>query len=117
MVRPAMPNLRRVGEAAEDRAADFLVKEGYTIVTRRKKMPGGELDLVALDGEVLVFVEVKQRAASGYVPEESIGSRKQDALQRAAEAYVHEMGEERETRFDLVAIDSNGLRHYKDIFS
>ncbi len=112
-----MPNLRSVGAGAEDLAADYLVAKGYTIVTRRKKMHRGELDLIALDGEVLVFVEVKQRSAPGYVPEEAIGSTKQNALQRAAEQYVLEMGEqERETRFDLVAMDAEGIRHHIDIF-
>ena len=111
-----MPNLRRIGASAEDRAADFLIGEGFTIVTRRRKMREGELDLVALDGEVLVFVEVKQRSAPGYVPEESIGSRKATALQRAGDEYLFQMGEDREFRFDLIAIDADGLRHHKDIF-
>ena len=80
-------------------------------------MAGGELDIVALDGDVLVFVEVKQRKADGYAPEEAIGVRKQHSLERAAEAYVREMGEERETRFDLIAIDADGIRHYRNLFS
>jgi putative endonuclease len=112
-----VPNLRRVGQAAEDQAANYLVGLGYTIVTRRKKMKHGEIDLVALDGEVLVFVEVKHRLAKGYVPEESIGSGKLRALQSASEEYVRECDEEdRETRFDLIAIDGQGLRHYTDVF-
>ncbi|MEZ0327739.1 MAG: YraN family protein [Fimbriimonas sp.] len=112
-----MPNLRSLGAAAEDRAAEYLAAKGYTIVTRRKKMRHGELDLIALDGEVLVFVEVKHRSAPGYVPEESIGSAKERALQLSAEQYIVEMSEEaRETRFDLIAMDSEGIRHYLDIF-
>ena len=111
-----MPNLRRIGEQAEDQAADYLARKGYTIVTRRRKMKSGEIDIVALDGEVLVFVEVKHRSAPGYVPEESIGAAKARALQLAGEQYVLEMGEERETRFDLIAMDSEGLRHHIDIF-
>jgi putative endonuclease len=112
-----MSNLRRVGAEAEDLAAEFLASKGYTIVTRRKKMRQGELDLIALDGEVLVFVEVKQRSAPGYVPEESIGSRKAKALQLSAEEYLVEMGEEeRAFRFDLVAMDRDGVRHHLDIF-
>jgi putative endonuclease len=112
-----MPNLRRVGQIAEDRAAEYLVGQGYTIVTRRKKLRAGELDIVALDGDVLVFVEVKQRLAPGYRPEESIGRAKISALESAAGEYVIECGEEgRETRFDLIAIDGKGLRHHKNAF-
>jgi putative endonuclease len=111
-----VPNLRRVGQQAEDQAADFLVAAGYTLVTRRFKARHGEIDLVALDGEVLVFVEVKQRSAPGYVPEESVGDRKLAALRRAAEEYCLKVGEaDREWRFDLVAIDRGGLRHHRDI--
>jgi putative endonuclease len=112
-----MPNLRRVGQIAEDAAAEFLAQKGYTIVTRRQKTKSGEIDLVALDGEVLVFVEVKLRNAPGYVPEDSIGSRKESALVRSAEEYIHAMGEhERAVRFDLIAMDADGMRHYLDIF-
>jgi putative endonuclease len=112
-----VPNLRRLGAEAEDRAAEYLSGLGYTLITRRRKMRHGELDLIALDGDVLVFVEVKQRAAPGYTPEESIGESKLRALCLAAEEYVREMGEEeRECRFDLIAIDRSGLRHYPDVW-
>lgn len=110
-----MPNLRRVGATAEDQAANYLASLGYTIVTRRRKMPHGELDLVALDGEILVFVEVKFRRTDAS-PEEAVGATKMRNLQRAAEAYRLEMNEmEREVRYDLIAIDDDGLRHHLNI--
>ncbi len=112
-----MPNLRRLGQIAEDQAAEYLVAKGYTVITRRCKTRSGELDIVAMDGEVLVFVEVKQRSAPGYVPEEAVGQRKLEALQAAAEEYLLAVGEHgRETRFDLVGIDADGIRHYEDVF-
>jgi putative endonuclease len=77
-------------------------------------MPHGELDIVALDGEVLVFVEVKYRR-SGRA-EEAVGATKMRNLQRAAEAYRVEMNEvERAVRYDLIAIDADGLRHHENI--
>ena len=113
-----MPSLRSVGRAAEDRAADYLREQGFTIVTRRYKARHGELDLVALEGDLLVFVEVKARNAPGYVPEESIGDSKRRALYRAGQQYLAEVGEqEREVRFDLIAIDQSGLRHHRDILA
>jgi len=113
-----VPNLRVVGREAEDRAAEFLRGLGYTIVTRRYKARHGELDLVALDGDLLVFVEVKARYAKEYVPEESIGDRKRRAMADAATDYLHAVGEpDRDHRFDVIAIDSRGLRHHVDIFA
>jgi putative endonuclease len=109
-------NLRGVGREAEDRAADFLIANGYTILTRRYTTPFGELDIVALDGETLVFVEVKYRRAAGYVPEEAVGERKLFNLKRATQSYLEKFPQAREWRFDLIAIDGDGLRHYPNSF-
>jgi putative endonuclease len=51
-----MSSLRRLGQDAEDRAADFLIAKGLTVVTRRFTVRQGEIDLVALDGDEIVFV-------------------------------------------------------------
>ena len=111
-----MRNLRAEGAAAEDRAAEFLLAKGYTLVTRRRKVAGGEIDLVALDGETLVFVEVKARVAPGFRPEESFGAAKAAHLRAAARSWTQACGDEdRAWRFDLVAIDPAGLRHYEDV--
>jgi putative endonuclease len=107
---------RRAGSDSEDLAADHLITKGFTIVTRRFKAKRGELDLVALDGEQLVFVEVKQRK-EGYVPEEAIGRVKIERLYSAAREYLSFMGEsERAFRFDVVAIGADGLRHHRNVF-
>jgi len=107
---------RRLGSDSEDQAADYLLAKGFTIVTRRFKAKRGELDLVALDGDQLVFVEVKQRK-EGYVPEESISQAKIDRLYSAAREYVKtaELGD-REFRFDVVAIAGQQIRHHQDVF-
>lgn len=112
-------SLRRLGAEAEDAAAEHLLREGFTLVTRRYKARHGEIDLVALDGDLLVFVEVKYRAAKGYRPEDSIGDDKRRALFRAGQQYLAEVANEpeREVRFDLIAIDGDGLRHHRDILS
>lgn len=113
-----MPNLRRLGQEAEDRAAKFLLDLGYTIVTRRYKASHGEIDIIVLDEEILVFVEVKQRRAAGYIPEESVGRTKLAAMQSAARQYLEATGEvDRNCRFDLIAIDANGLRHHIDLLN
>lgn len=114
-----MSDLHGLGRAAEDRAAQYLLGQGYTLVTRRYKARHGELDLVALDGDLLVFVEVKFRLAPGYRPEDSLTRAKRDALFRAGQQYLHEVAQdpEREVRFDLIAIDRDGLRHHRDVLA
>lgn len=112
-----MPNLRRLAQADEDLAAHYLLEKGYTLVTRRWATRGGELDIVALDGEILVFVEVRRRKGSEGQPEQSIDHKKATHLARSAETYIATVGEKTRTiRFDLIAIDDAGFRHHIDFF-
>jgi putative endonuclease len=93
------------------------MQKGYTIVTRRFKASRGEIDLIALDGDVLVFVEVKFRSVKGMRAEENVGDIKIAHIGRAAREYLLKMEEpERQIRFDVVAIDREGLRHHIDAF-
>lgn len=95
------------GEAA---AADFLVKRhGFAIVARNWRSPRDrrdEIDLVARDGDVLVFVEVKARAAEALVPGYfAVNERKKRALRRAVHAYLGALAEPPRTfRFDVVEV-------------
>lgn len=112
-----MSDAGRVGREAEDAAARLLIERGFTIITRNFRVPGGELDLVALDGEVLVFVEVKYRASEELPPEVGLDPVKVARVVHAADAYRERMEERtREARFDLVCVDRNGARHYSDAF-
>lgn len=114
-----MPNYRRLGKAAENAAATYLQNKGFTIVTRGYKAKHGEIDIVAMEGDQLVFVEVKHRIAPGYRPEDSIGDAKRKALYLAGQQYLAEVAQEpdRDVRFDLIAIDWEGTRHYQDILA
>ncbi len=111
-----MSNLRRVGTEAEDRAAAHLLEKGYSIITRRYHGRFGEIDIIALDGETLVFVEVKERRVTGMSPEGAVSSAKVSKMAKAAARFRQETGDERTFRFDLVAIDNAGLRHYPGCF-
>ena len=112
-----MSNLRRVGAEAEDQAADFLLSLGYTIVTRRFKSSRGEIDIIALDGETLVFVEVKFRRTPGAVPEEAVDEKKIAHFAKAADEYLHK-SEMHDTpvRFDMIAVTPDDFRHHIDAF-
>lgn len=112
-----MPQLRRIGITAEDQAAQYLLKKGYTILNRRYHTHGGEIDIIALDDETLVFIEVKFRSNKTYLPEEAINNQKIDKILNAASVYIymHNLFNYN-VRFDVIAIDPNGLRHYENAF-
>jgi putative endonuclease len=112
-----VPDTRSLGRLFEDRAANFLLGKGFTLVTRRYSCRHGELDIVAMDGETVVFVEVKASNHSAWRPEENLDAKKTEHLFKAAERFLHEFGiEASESRFDVIAIDKDGLRHYQDVF-
>lgn len=106
---------RKKGTEAEDRAADFLLDKGYTLVGRRIKTQRGELDIVALDGDLLVFVEVK--AARSGEPEWNLTEAKQAKLRLAAEDYLIQIDQPtRPVRFDLIAVVGEEIRHVPEAF-
>ena len=100
------------GRAAEAQAAEYLVNLGYTIITRNYQIRGGEIDLVALDGDELVFVEVRWRTDD--LAEGSIGPKKADALRRTIRSYLLAMEETREYRCDVIAVSPQECRHHRD---
>jgi putative endonuclease len=98
------------GESGERLAAEFLRRErGFAVVVRNWRSPRdrrAELDLVCRDGEALVFVEVKTRAAGAVVPGYyAVDRRKRRALLRACEAYLAQLAPRPRTfRFDVVEV-------------
>jgi putative endonuclease len=96
----------RPGQRGEDLACDLLVKKGYQIVERNYTYGKGELDIIAKDGDVLVFVEVKSRYNLEFGPPElGITKRKQLQVRKVAEAYLHEKDIiDTDCRIDVVAI-------------
>lgn len=103
------------GRAAEQLGAEFLLNLGYTIITRNYQIRGGEIDLIALDGDELVFVEVRWRRDD--LGEESIGAKKVASLRRAIQTYLREMEDNRLWRCDLIAISPKECRHHRDFLS
>jgi putative endonuclease len=102
-----MTAAQAAGSAAENSAADFLSRQGLSIVARNYRTRMGEIDLVARDGEVLVFVEVRLRSGDYYGGgAESIGARKQARIVAAARQYLSRLRREPPCRFDVVTLDS-----------
>ena len=122
MIHP--PEARRAqGDAAEERACRHLEGAGMTIVERNFRARGGEIDIVARKGDVLVFVEVRSREVPGFgTPEESVTPAKRRRIVGAARHYLSNVPPSswREARFDVIAIEGSGdaaeLRHYPAAF-
>ena len=84
-----MDHRQSLGKRGEDLACAELEKRGYVIVDRRFRTRCGELDIVARDGGVLVFVEVKARSGSNFgTPFESITWKKRQRLSQMAASYL-----------------------------
>jgi putative endonuclease len=101
-----------LGRRGERAAEKYLRRNGYRIVARNFRASGAEIDLVAMDGEVLLFVEVKtRRSREAGAPEEAVDERKQKRMRRAAEAFATRYrADDTEMRFDIVAVDASGKR-------
>jgi putative endonuclease len=99
-------NKRSMGSEGEQLAARFLQEKGYEIIERNYRFGRGEMDLIAKEGNDLVFIEVKARRSSEYgAPEESITVAKEAQLKRVADGYLSEHDiEDQNCRFDIVTI-------------
>ena len=98
--------VQNTGLHGEDIAVSFLETQGYSIVARNYRQRFGEIDIVAQDGETLVFVEVKTRRSDRFgSPFEAIDTRKQIKISRMAQDYISRNNlEDCSARFDVVAI-------------
>ncbi|WP_027178570.1 YraN family protein [Maridesulfovibrio bastinii] len=112
----------KFGQAGEDYAAKYLDSHGLKVLDRNWRWRQWELDLVCMDGDELVFVEVKSRSGSGMQSGiEALTPAKCKKLVKAASHYLSEKNLwERPCRFDLVAITGNSnsmkLEHIKSAF-
>lgn len=119
MTTPQAPHLS-TGANGEDLACELLQQKGYRILQRNLRMGKAELDIIAHQNGVLVFVEVKTRTNDefGY-PEEFVNRRKQRMILNAADAYILKIGWQEDIRFDIVAVTMSNppeLFHIEDAF-
>lgn len=109
-------NIGQIGLLGEIQAARYLKRQGMKILERRYRSGYEEIDLIALDGDILVFAEVKSRP-QGKMGEGlmAVTSQKQTHLRRAAQGYLRQHPA-REIRFDVIEISAAGLRHIRNAF-
>jgi putative endonuclease len=115
---------QRCGRDGEERAAAYLAARGFHILARNVRASAGEIDLVALDDDTLVFCEIRTRRSGGQGGAlESVTPAKQRQVVRVAEHFLarHPRLQARPIRFDVVAIDVRGdaveVVHVRDAFS
>jgi putative endonuclease len=106
MARPRVPPAHRLGRESERAAARFLSGQGYRIEAANVRVSGGELDLVAREGAILCFVEVRGRSSEDWGgPLASIDAGKRRRFIKAVRAYLaRRRTPDVQTRFDVVAV-------------
>jgi putative endonuclease len=121
-----MVNRKAVGKRGEDFACQLLRAKGYRILERNYRCRSGEIDIIAAQGECLVFCEVRTRTSCGPIlPEETVDRCKQSRLVRASRHYLQGLqrrgNELKPCRFDVITLTYDGSRakvkHIMDAFS
>jgi putative endonuclease len=100
---------RKTGNLGEDIACTYLEKKGYTIVDRNYLKKYGEIDIVASQGRIIHFVEVKTVAhvTPGYKPEDNVHSWKLKRLGRVIQTYLIEKKVRDDWQFDVITVVLN----------
>ena len=111
-------NRRKIGSEYEKAAGEYLKQQGYEILEYNYRCKTGEMDIIARDGEYLVFCEVKYRKDTGKGhPSEAVDARKQRVISRCAQYYLMIKGKEYiPCRFDVVSIMDGEIMLFKDAF-
>jgi putative endonuclease len=100
-----MKHNQRIGKWGEETAAEYLTQHNYEIIARNVRTPYGEIDIIARQGDVTIFVEVKTRTSNKMgLPEESITPRKRQHMLTAADHYAAE-NEIDHWQIDVIAIE------------
>ena len=114
-----------LGKTGENFAVDYLISKNYKIITRNFHSQYGEIDIIALKQDCLVFIEVKTRSSSVESALSSVSRSKQKKLFKTAQSFIllHQEFEDYFTRFDVIAVipykESNHfhLEHLEEAFT
>lgn len=113
---------RKAGNIGEDAVCGFLVRHGYEIIKRNFTVRGGEIDIIAQKADIIAFVEVKTRTIGSMTSaEEAVDLRKQRLIIRTAKAYLQNVAQPLQCRFDVATVETEGgkvkkLRYYVNAF-
>lgn len=113
---------QKIGRMGEDEAVRYLQNKGFRVIERNYRSGRGEIDIIGMDDDVLVFVEVKTRTKEGFgEPEDSVDLKKQNQICKIAVGYLQsEQIYDRDCRFDVISVKGYGkglkIVHIKDAF-
>jgi len=113
--------MNSLGKDGEHIAAEFLLKKGYRILDKNFRTVFGEIDIVAQDSDIVVFIEVKTRTdiVFGY-PFEAVNPKKREKIRKTALCFLKKIKKSVPARFDILSIYfENGkakIEHIKDAF-
>ena len=110
---------KNTGSRGEVLAAEYLEEKGYEIRERNFYGPGGEIDIICRDRDVLVFVEVKSRKSRSFGdPLEWVDARKQERIGETANEYMSLQENDLDCRFDIVTVDLSCMQieHFENAF-
>lgn len=117
-----MAKHNELGKEGEEIALAHLRKLGYQIQSTNHRMGKAELDIIAIDGNFIVFIEVKTRATDWHEnPIEAVNNKKRKMMIEAADTYIIERNLPYESRFDIISIikgaNNHSLEHVTDAFN
>jgi putative endonuclease len=115
-VKPRSSTSRK-GRDGEDRAVAFLEANGYRVLKRNLRLPGGEIDLLCIEGATLVFAEVKRRDSTTFGSAlGAVDAKKRTTICKIAVDYAQIVAPHARIRFDVVALDGNRITLHRNAF-
>jgi putative endonuclease len=113
--------MNTLGKEGEEIAAGFLRKKGFRIIEKNYRTVFGEIDIIAQDRGVIVFVEVKTRADTTYGhPFEAVHPKKREKIRKVALCFMKRLKKESPARFDVMSITRDKgetrIEHIQDAF-
>ena len=116
-----MAEHNKTGELGEEIAVGYLAHKGLQIIERNYRFKNSEIDIIARDGDEMVFVEVKTRHSNFILePEYSVTKKKQSMIIKGANHYLISRDIELESRFDIVTVvifpEGEDINHLKSAF-
>ena len=115
-----MQNKRSLGSEKENLAVSYLTEQNVKILAKNFYFRGGEIDLIAKDGEYVCFIEVKYRRSNKFgTPEEAVTTSKQKKIIQGAKVYLYQKRYPTDTpcRFDVISVCGQEITWLKDAFT
>ena len=111
----------KLGSWGEEMARDYLVSQGYAIMEQNQRIGHKEIDIIAIKGNRIIFVEVKTRSTDFIDPADAVDSKKIARLAKAADRFIQAYDIRQEPQFDIITVIGTPetdykLTHYPDAF-